>query len=166
MIFVDASVLEAAIRTADPRGDQAQKFFLRCLDLKIPLCTSAADLLDLTMAGSGIDLPHCRLFELVRGRMVEIWPLEADDILHADQMRPRFPKLQQRALVTLAACRRRGVGGIHTFDPALRHASRLGSRGTSLTGRQRARFAQIEWRAAREKERQRELDTWLAWWRD
>ncbi|MFW6089192.1 MAG: hypothetical protein ACODAB_05530 [Gemmatimonadota bacterium] len=91
--------------------------------------------------------------KLVRGRMCEVWSLEAADLYHAERLTFRFPDLHQSGLVVLAICWRRGVHEIHTFDDLLREAVKAGRRGTRLTGRDRARLAQQAWRERQWRER-------------
>ena len=61
--------------------------------------------------------------ELVASAGVEVWPLEAADVLLAHQLRDRHPELSARDLCHLASCRRRGVREIMTFDRALAAAA-------------------------------------------
>lgn len=148
MIFVDASVLRCAIGPAGDARDETQDFFLRSLDRGIPLVTSAMSLLEITAALDSAE--RCArgdyLMKLVRGRMCEVWSLEAEDLYHAERLQFRFPELHESGLVVLATCWRRGIHEIHTFDDILRRAARAGRRGTRLTGRDRARMAQQAWR--------------------
>lgn len=154
MIFVDGSVLQSVVGEAGAERAHAQAFFLRSLDLGIPIVTSAAALFEATVSfGEHGELRRTDgLMDLVRGRMAEIWPLEAEDFFHAQNLRYRFPHLHEAALIKLAACERRGVGGIQTFDGALRHASHQGSRGTRLTGRDRARPYRLAYAEKRRRE--------------
>jgi len=58
-------------------------------------------------------------FELIGGVEIEVWPLEAADVVLARQLHAQHPNLQARDLCHLASCRRRGVTSIKTFDRAL-----------------------------------------------
>jgi len=147
MIFVDTSVLDSAIGPAGSARDDAQQFFLRSLDEGIPLVTSAAVIFEVIV---NLD-PAMRvrtdfLIDLIRGRLPEVWALEAEDVFHAQRLDYRFQDLHDSGLIKLAACWRRGVHEVYTYDGALRHAMNSGRRGTRLTGRDRARRAQQEWR--------------------
>ena len=61
--------------------------------------------------------------ELMSGAGVEVWPLEAMDVLLARRLHERHPELQARDLCYLASCQRRGVVEIMTFDTNLAAAS-------------------------------------------
>ena len=154
MIFVDASILESAVGQAGGARDDAQEFFLRSLDEGTTLVTSAVTLFEITTNLETAKQARIEfLTELVLGRLREVLPLEAEDVFHAQRLRYRFPDLHESGLVKLAACWRRAVTEIHTYDGALRHASKAGRRGTRLTGRDRARMAQQAWREKQRRER-------------
>ena len=156
MIFVDGCVLESAVGAAGAPRAEAQQYFLRCLDLGIPLATSAAAVLQATTRFEAADRVDRidRLLELVRGRCVDVWSLEFEDVCHAHRLRGDFPDLDERALVKLAACRRRGVAAIHTYDGMLRYASRLCAGGMRPTAADRARAFQRKWEEERRRERE------------
>lgn len=156
MIFVDRCVLESAVGPAGAPRDEAQRYFLRAFDLGIPLVTSALAVLQATKAFESADRfgRTDMLLTLLRGRMVDVWPLEMEDICHATRMRRDFYELDEYQLVKLASCRRRGVAAIHTYDGMLRAASRLGSPGTRKTARDRARAFQREWEERKRLERE------------
>lgn len=154
MIFVDASVLESAIGPAGTAREEAQKFFLQSLDRGVPLVTSAVTLLEIATAleSSAKSARSDFLMKLVRGRMHEVWSLEAEDVYHSQGLRFRFPDLHESGLVKLAACWRRGVEEIYTYDGILRHAASAGRRGTRVSGGDRARLAQQAWREMRNRD--------------
>src|SRR5690606_24109157 len=68
-----------------------------------------------------------------RGVLCEVWPLETDDIEYGLRLRYKFPDVDHATLIKLAACWRRNVDEIETFDPSLRRAIDAGARGTRLT---------------------------------
>ena len=83
---------------------------------------------DVAGAGAGTGLGRQETFdaamELVSGAGVEVWPLEAADVMLARQLHERHLDLQARDLCYLASCQRRGIVEIMTFDTALAAASR------------------------------------------
>ncbi len=51
--------------------------------------------------------------------LIEVWPLEQEDVELARILGERYPALQARDLCYLASCQRRGVTQIKTFDESL-----------------------------------------------
>lgn len=151
MIFVDSNVLLAAVGPEGPERRDAQGFFLQTLERRIPLCTSALavlevmDLCDRDRRLSRTDT----VLKLVQGRFARVWPLEIEDLLHAHDRRTGFGHLVERDLVKLAACRRRGVGGVKTYEMPLRAAFKLGRRGYTRTARELAEAFQAAWEEER-----------------
>lgn len=151
MIFVDSGVLLAAVGPEGPERRDAQAFFLKTLERRIPLCTSALVVLEV-MDVCDRDRRLSRtdaVLELVRGRLARVWPLELADLLHAHDRRMGFGHLVERDLVKLAACRRRGVGATKTYEMPLRAAFKLGRRGHSRTARELAEAHQAAWEEQR-----------------
>lgn len=57
--------------------------------------------------------------EVMANAGVEVWPLEAADVILARELYEHHPTLSARDLCLLASCRRRGVTEIMTYDQAL-----------------------------------------------
>lgn len=57
--------------------------------------------------------------ELISRLVVDVWPLEFEDVELARQLYDQFPQLGGRDLSHLASCRRRGTQKLMTFDRAL-----------------------------------------------
>ena len=121
MTFVDTNVFMYAVGKPHPLKSRARDFFNESLRTAKSLCTSAEVLQEL----AHVYLPARRydVFEdaaaLIERAGVEVWPLEAADVMLARQLHDRHPELSARDLCHLASCRRRGVGEIMTFDEAL-----------------------------------------------
>ena len=121
MTFVDTNVFMYAVGKPHPLKSRARDFFEESIGDSRSLFTSAEVLQELMHAY----LPARRydVFEdaaaLIERTGVEVWPLEAADVLLAHQLRDRHPDLSTRDLCHLASCRRRGVREIMTFDRAL-----------------------------------------------
>ena len=125
MTFVDTNVFMYAVGKPHPLKSRARDFFEESIGDSRSLFTSAEVLQELMHAY----LPARRydVFEdaaaLIERTGVEVWPLEAADVLLAHQLRDGHPDLSARALCHLASCRRRGVREIMTFDRALAAAA-------------------------------------------
>ncbi len=125
MTFVDTNVFMYAVGKPHPLKSRAREFFTESLGDSRSLYTSAEVLQELMH----VYLPARRygVFEdaaaLIERTGVEVWPLEAADVLLAHQLRDRHPDLSARDLCHLASCRRRGVREIMTFDRALAAAA-------------------------------------------
>ena len=121
MIFIDTNVFMYAVGRPHPLRDPAREFFADSHQRRVPLCTSAEVLQELTHAY----LPARRLgtldaaLSLVERAGVQVWPLEEADVTLARQLHEQYPDLTARDLCHLASSRRRGVGEIMTFDRAL-----------------------------------------------
>ena len=122
MIFVDTNVFMYAVGRAHPLRDTARDFFFQANRDGTALCTSAEVLQELAhayMPVERLETLDAAISLLVRAR-VEVWPLEFEDVTLARQLHERHPTLGARDLCHLAACRRRGVREIKTFDHTLR----------------------------------------------
>lgn len=121
MIFVDTNVFMYAVGGDHPLRREARRFFENSLSRRIPLVTSAEVLQELLHAY----LPVGRLetldaaLALAEARMVSIWPIEPEDVRLARVLIDRHAELRARDLLHLAACLRRDVERIQTFDRAL-----------------------------------------------
>ena len=121
MIFIDTNVFIYAVGRPHPLQGLAREFFLQANRDQTPLATSAEVLQELLHAY----LPAGRLesldaaMSLVAGSRVEVWRLEAEDIVLARQLHEGYPILGARDLCHLAVCRRRGVNEVKTFDQDL-----------------------------------------------
>ena len=120
MIYVDTNVVMYAVGRPHPLQDNAQQFFARAVADSVPLATSAEVLQELLHAY----LPVKRLATLdaamtLVADLLTVWPLEADDVAVARDLSQRHAGLGARDLVHLAACRRRRVQSLHTYDRAL-----------------------------------------------
>lgn len=126
MIFVDTNVVMYAVGRPHALREPARRVFLEhARERAAPLCTSAEVLQELLHAY----LPAGRVetldaaLALVRARVAEIWPVEAEDVETARGLATRHPALGARDLLHLACCLRRGVRQVHTFDRALAAAA-------------------------------------------
>lgn len=133
MTFVDTNVLMYAVGRAHPLREPARDFFREQLDSREPLVTSAEVLQELMHAYvpvNRIDTLDAAL-ALVHGRIGTIWSVEPEDVELARDLLDRHAHLGARDLLHLAACTRRGVRKIKTFDRALAAVFASGLRGSS-----------------------------------
>lgn len=121
MTFVDTNVFMYAVGGPHPLREPARAFFQDSLEAGTPLVTSAEVLQELLHAY----LPVHRLdtldaaFALVEGCVADVWPVEADDARLARALAARHPGLGARDLIHVAACRRRGVASVKSYDRGL-----------------------------------------------
>lgn len=120
MIFIDTNVLMYAVGRPHPLRDEARHLLRDHLSRGVPLATSAEVLQELLHAY----LPVARLETLdaalqLASDLAEVWPVEADDVTDARNLRTRHPYLSARDLLHLAMCTRYRAEGILTFDRAL-----------------------------------------------
>lgn len=121
MIFVDTNLFMCAVGRAHPLRDEARLFFERAVEDRQALYTSAQVLQELLHAY----LPVGRLqtlddaLELIARSVVDVWPLEPADVRLARGLHAQLPELDARDLCHVAACRRRGVKQVRTFDRGL-----------------------------------------------
>ena len=126
MIFVDTNVFMYAVGRQHPLRNSALEFFADAGRDGIPLCTSAEVLQELAHAYFRVG--RLRTFDdavlLIAQLNVELWPLEADDVMLARQLHERYPDIEARDLCYLASCRRRRVDELKTYDHAFHTAYR------------------------------------------
>lgn len=129
MIFVDTNVFMYAVGREHPLREEARQFFLSALESGEVLVSSAEVLQELLHAympvgrGSTLDAS----LTLAQGRLAQVWPVEAEDVLLARALVDRHPGLGARDLLHLASCHRRQVKRVKTFDRGL--AAVFGGRG-------------------------------------
>ena len=118
MVFVDSNVFMYVVGLPHSLQASAQQFFLEADKADTPLCTSAEVLQE--MAHAYLSTNRTQLLEaalrLVEAAGVEVWPLEADDVIQARLLHNDYPNLQARDLCHLASCQNRGVREIKTYD--------------------------------------------------
>lgn len=120
MIFVDTNVIMYAVGRPHPLREDAQSFLAESVAREAPLATSAEVLQELLHAY----VPVGRTATLdaaltLVGDLMTVWPLEAEDVSVARHLVGRYTGLGARDLVHLAACRRRKVDALRTYDRAL-----------------------------------------------
>ena len=121
MTFVDSNVFMYAVGQWHPLKMEAREFLAEAHQKGNPLCTSAEVLQELAHVYKSTGRVHRfeDAFSLITRYGIEVWPLEADDVILARQLHERHPTLSAR-LCHLASCRRRGVREIKTYDQAFR----------------------------------------------
>lgn len=121
MIFVDTDVFMYAVGREHVLRESARAFFFEALDSGEVLVTSAEVLQELLHAYLPVDRRGTldAALALVKGRIREIWSLEAEDVRMARALVERHPTLGARDLVHLACCERRGVDRVKSFDRRL-----------------------------------------------
>ena len=119
--FVDTNVIMYAVGRSHPLRDEARSFFMDSLAADRPLVTSAEVLQELMHAYLPVGRIEtlCAAMELATSAVQTVWPLEIEDVEHANSLIESHPGLGARDLVHLACCQRRGVASIKTFDRAL-----------------------------------------------
>ena len=132
MIFVDTNVFMYAVGRPHPLRAAALEFFSQAERNGESLCTSAEVVQEL--AHAYLRVRRLQEFDattsLMSQRRVELWPLEAEDVMLARQLYERHPTLGARDLCHLASCRRRGIDKIKTYDRALLAAYRSATERT------------------------------------
>ncbi len=121
MIFVDTNVLMYAVGREHPLREEAREFFLSALESGDVLVSSAEVLQELLHAylPVGRESTLDAALALAQGRLAQLWPVEAEDVLLARALVDRHPGLGARDLLHLACCHRRGVERVKTFDRGL-----------------------------------------------
>lgn len=121
MTFVDANVFMYAVGGPHPLQPAAWDFLRRSYISGSPLCTSAEVLQELAHAYLRVGRASTfdRAMALVRLYGIEVWSLEATDVLLARQLHNQHPALSARDLCHVASCQRRGIGEMMTFDQTL-----------------------------------------------
>jgi hypothetical protein len=124
VIFVDTNVFMYAVGGDHPLRNEARSGLYRAVEEGAPLVTSAEVLQELLH----VYLPVGRqstldaALTLMTGCVVDVWPVEAEDV-HLDRaLVSEPPGLGARYLVHVACCRRRRVSDLMTFDRGLRAA--------------------------------------------
>lgn len=121
MIFVDTNVFMYAVGRDHPLREDARAFFIEHAEAGSVLVTSAEVLQELLHAyiPVGRTATLDAAFELARGRMGVIWPVESADVDLARTLRESHPGLGARDLLHVACCMRRGVERLKSYDRAL-----------------------------------------------
>lgn len=121
MIFVDTNVLMYAVGREHPLRDEARDFFISAAETGEVLVSSAEVLQELLHAYLPVGREETldAALALAQGRLAQVWPVEAEDILLARSLIGRHPGLGARDLLHLACCHRRDVRRIRTFDRGL-----------------------------------------------
>jgi predicted nucleic acid-binding protein len=124
MIFVDSNVFIYAVGRPHPLRSEAQNFFLNARRRSHTLVTSAEVLQELLH----VYLPVGRMqtldaaLELATRGIDEIYPVDADTVLHARHLADQIPSLDARDLLHLSLCQLRRIHQIKTFDRNLKSA--------------------------------------------
>lgn len=121
MIFVDTNVLMYAVGGPHPLRREARTFFEDALQRRRPLATSAEVLQELMHAYVPVDRIETldAALALAVARIGVVWPVELEDVQLARTLIDRHPGLGARDLLHLAACLRRDVAEVKTFDRSL-----------------------------------------------
>lgn len=126
MIFVDSNVFMYAVGRAHPLRSEAQRFFLEARKYGSRLVTSAEVLQELLHAY----LPVGRMETLdsalalaTRG-VEEIFPVDAEAVIHGRRLADQYPGLTARDLLHLATCQLHRIKELKTFDRNLLAAFR------------------------------------------
>ena len=125
MTFVDTNVFMYTVGGSHPLQSVSRDFFRAAVRNQTLLCTSAEVLQELAHAYLRVGRQDVfdSAMAVIRAAQVEVWPLEAEDVILARQLHEQYPDLSARDLCHLASCQRRGVSDIMTFDQALASAS-------------------------------------------
>ena len=118
MTFVDSNVIMYAVGKAHPLQPEAREFFLGASQEGTSLCISAEvlqEILHVYKSTNRVEL-FVDALDLVKEHNIEVWSLEAEDVVLGRQLHDRYPFLSARDLCHLASCQRRGVREIKTFD--------------------------------------------------
>jgi predicted nucleic acid-binding protein len=124
VIFVDTNVFMYAVGREHPLREEARAFFISAADSGETLVTSAEALQELLHAYVPVGRTETldAALSLARGRMAQVWPVEAEDVLLARSLMDRYAALGARDLIHLGCCRRKDVKRIKTFDRTLASA--------------------------------------------
>ena len=126
MIFVDTNVFVYAVGRPHPLQQEARLFLEESLTEQVPLVTSSEVLQELMH----IYLPVRRMqtldaaYAVIEARIHDVWPMKPEDVRLARLLADSHGELNARDLVLLAACQRRGVRKMMTFDRALDNVAR------------------------------------------
>jgi len=122
VIWVDTNVFMYAVGREHPLKADARAFFEAALgDRSRHLCTSAEVLQELLHAYVPVARleTHDAALHLLRSCVIDVWPIEPEDVHLARELADRHPALGARDLLHLACCRRRGIQRVKSFDRAL-----------------------------------------------
>jgi predicted nucleic acid-binding protein len=124
MIYVDSNVFIYAVGRAHPLRYESQDFFISSRERGKKLVTSAEVLQELLH----VYLPVERFetldaaLQLAVGGTDEIYPIEADCVMHARRLAESHPALSARDLLHPSVCQIRKIKELKTFDRGLRAA--------------------------------------------
>lgn len=123
-VFVDTNVFVYAVGRVHPLREPARRLLADSAARGETLVTSVEVLQELLHLYLPVerDADLDRAWKLVRGSVVEIWPVLLDDLELARGGARSRRGLSARDLLHWACCRRREVSRIHTFDRALKAA--------------------------------------------
>lgn len=118
MTFVDTNVFMYAVGDPHPLRQAAQDFFDKSYSDCAQLCTSAEVLQELAHAYLPVRRTEAfdSAMELIADFGLQVWPLEAEDVLLVRQLHQRHPHLSARDLCHLATCQRHRIAEMMTFD--------------------------------------------------
>ena len=121
MIFVDTNVFMYAVGRDHPLKEEARSFFEAATADRSPLCTSAEVLQELLHAYLPVGRleTHDAAVRLLESMVVDVWPVEREDVRLARDLIGKHPALGARDLLHLACCVRRGIARIKSFDQGL-----------------------------------------------
>ena len=134
MIFVDSNVFIYAVGRPHPLRNEAQNFFLNARQQSHTLVTSAEvlqELLHVYLPVDRMETLHAALELATRG-IDEIYPVDAETVLHARRLAAQIPNLDARDLLHLSLCQLRRIHKIKTFDRNLKSAFGESIGGTSI----------------------------------
>ena len=126
MIFIDSNVFIYAVGRPHPLRAEARNFFVASRERSKKPVTSAEVLQELLHAY----LPVGRMatldaaLGLVTRGIDEIFPIEAESVLHARRLADRHPALTARDLLHLAVCQLKKIKELKSFDRGLLDAFR------------------------------------------
>ena len=118
MTFLDTNVFVYAVGNPHPLQEAVWSFFAEASELAVPLCTSSEVLQELAHVYLRVGRRGSfdAAVSLLARFNIQVWPLEAEDVLLARQLYERHPHLSARDLCHLATCQRRGITELMTFD--------------------------------------------------
>ncbi len=117
MTFVDTNVFLLVVGSPHPLRGQAVTTIRGRSDL-VTSVEVLQEILHVFVRRGRLDLCDQAL-QLVYRTVIEIWPVEPEDITHARSLADTHPELESRDLIHLACCQRRNVSDLATFDRAL-----------------------------------------------
>ena len=124
MIYVDSNVFIYAVGRTHPLRSEAQDFFISSRVSGKKLVTSAEvlqELLHVYLPVGRVETLDAAL-QLAVGGTDEIFPIEADFVMHARRLADRHPALSARDLLHLAVCQLKKIKELKTFDRGLMNA--------------------------------------------